>query len=113
VVIVYYWASWNNACLSDFTKIKTLQTAFASRGLELVCVNLDNNQADAINFLNRTPVQGIHLYEAGALESPLAVNYGIMVLPNLFLVGKDGKVVSRSIQVGGLEEEIKKLLDVK
>jgi thiol-disulfide isomerase/thioredoxin len=113
VVIVYYWASWNNACISDFAKIKALQASFGSKGLELVCINLDNNPGDAVNFLNRTPVQGIHLYEAGALESPLAVQYGIMVLPNLFLVGKDGKVVSRSIQIGGLEDEIKKLLEVK
>jgi thiol-disulfide isomerase/thioredoxin len=113
LVIVYYWASWNNACISDFAKIKSLQGSFGSKGLDLVCINLDNNPGDAVNFLNRTPVQGIHLYESGALESPLAVQYGIMVLPNLFLVGKDGKVVSRSIQIGGLEDEIKKLLDVK
>ncbi len=28
------------------------------------------------------------------MESKLAADYGIMVLPNLFLVGKDGKVVT-------------------
>ena len=47
----------------------------------------------------------------GALESPYAVNYGIMVLPNLFLIGKDGKVVSRGVQISGLEDEIKKLMN--
>ena len=62
------------------------------------------------------PPERIHhecLYQAGALESPLAVKYGILVLPNLFLVGKDGKVVSRSVQIGGLEDEVKKLLTEK
>jgi hypothetical protein len=34
-----------------------------------------------------------------------------MVLPNLFLVGKDGKVISRGVQIGGLEDEIKKLMN--
>ena len=35
-----------------------------------------------------------------------------MVLPNLFLVDKDGKCLSRNIQqVSGLEEEIKKRLN--
>jgi hypothetical protein len=33
-----------------------------------------------------------------------------MMLPNLFLVGKDGKVVSRTLQPNGVEEEIKKQL---
>ena len=45
------------------------------------------------------------------LESPLAVQYGVMVLPNLFLVGRDGKVVSHTVQMSGLEDEIKKLME--
>ena len=49
----------------------------------------------------------------GGLEDPLATNYGIMVLPNIFLVGKDGKVVSRTVQMNTLEDEIKKLIDSK
>src|SRR5260370_35519297 len=111
VVIVYYWGSWNGQSIADFAKLKSLQQTHGSKGLELVLVNLDNNQNDAMNFLQRNTLSGVHLHQAGALDSPLAVHYGVMVLPNLFLVGKDGKVVSRSVQVGGLEEEIKKMLN--
>ena len=38
-----------------------------------------------------------------------ATDYGVMVLPHMFLVNREGKVVSRTIQVGNVEEEIKKL----
>jgi hypothetical protein len=41
----------------------------------------------------------------------LAVQYGVMVLPNLFLVGPNGKVVSHTVQMSGLDDEIKKLMD--
>jgi thiol-disulfide isomerase/thioredoxin len=109
VVIVYYWASWNGQCVADFAKLKTLQQNLGSKGVELVCVNLDNNQVDAVNFINQNRINGIHLFQPGALDSPLAVRYGVFVLPNLFLVGKDGKVVSRGVQVGSLEDEIRKL----
>lgn len=109
VVIVYYWASWNGQCVNDFAKLKAMQNTLGSKAVELVCVNLDNNPADAVGFLNRNPVAGYHLYENGALDSNLAESYGVMVLPHLFLVGKDGKVVSRTVQVAGLEDEIKKL----
>ena len=51
------------------------------------------------------------LFVPGGLESPLATQYGVMVLPNLFLVGKDGKVISRSVQTGTVEDELKKLLN--
>jgi hypothetical protein len=41
----------------------------------------------------------------------LATQYGVMVLPNLFLVGRDGKVVSRTVQVATLEDEVRKLVN--
>ena len=38
----------------------------------------------------------------------LAEPFGIQVLPTLFLVGKDGKVISRNVQMTNLEDEVKK-----
>jgi hypothetical protein len=64
-------------------------------------------------FLRGTPAPGLQLFKEGGLDSPLAREYGIMALPNLFLVGKDGKVVSRTVQVNNLEDEVRKLLDGK
>lgn len=110
VVVVYYWASWNGQCAADFEKLRTLQQNYKSQGLELVCVNLDNTQAEAVQFLQQHRLDAVHLFQPGALDSPLAVRYGILVLPNVILVGRDGKVVSRTVQVNGLEDEIKKLL---
>lgn len=110
IVVVYYWASWNQQCLGDFAKLNLLLNTYGSKGLELYCVNLDNTQAEAIDFLQRSPAPGKHLFQPGGLESPLAIQYGVMVLPNTFLVNKEGKIASRTVQVNTLEEEIKKLL---
>jgi hypothetical protein len=109
VVVVYYWASGNDAVVGDLARLKALQATYAAKGVELVCVNLDGTPAEASKAIERAQVPAIHLYQAGGLESPLATYYGIVALPNLFLVGKDGKVVSRTVQVGTLEEELKKL----
>jgi thiol-disulfide isomerase/thioredoxin len=111
-VLVYYWASWNTQCVADFAKIKQLMGVFGPKGVELVCVNLDSSPADAIKFLQTTPVVGTHLYEKGVpdgQDSPLAVNYGIMVLPHMFILDNQNIVVSRNAQVATLEEEFKKL----
>ena len=56
-----------------------------------------------------TSVPGTHVYQQGGLDSPLAVNYGVMVLPNLFLVAPDGTVANRSVQMANLEDELKKV----
>jgi hypothetical protein len=115
VVVVYCWASWNSQSLGDFARLKALLDAHSSKGVELVCVNLDSTAKEAADFVRKASAPGIHLFQppdqATGAENPLAVQYGIMLPPSLFLVGKDGKVVSRTVQVSNLEEEVRKLLN--
>jgi hypothetical protein len=108
VVIVYYWASWNSLAAGDFNKLKAILDG--NKGVELVCVNVDGAAKDAKDFLSRTPAPGVQLYSAGGLEGKLATDFGVMGLPNLFLVNKEGKVVSRNVQINNLDDEVKKLL---
>lgn len=109
VVLVYYWSSNTSQCAADFAKLKSVLAERKGK-VELVTVNLDYAEADAAKFLQQNPLGGTHLFSAGGGESPLALQYGVMVLPNLFVVGADGKVVSRGAQVATIDEELKKLV---
>lgn len=106
VVAVYYWASWDQQYVGDFARLKLMADKYGSQGFRIVCVNLDAGPPQA----NGVPAPGLQILQPGGLDGPAATKYGIMTLPNLFLVGKDGKVVSRTVQVGTLEEELKKNL---
>jgi hypothetical protein len=109
LVVVYYWASWNDEPTSDFTKLKRVLDA-NGKNVDLLCVNLDSSAEEARKAVTKLAAPGTHLYQAGGLEGKLATDYGILGLPNLFLVGKDGKVLSRSLQINNLEDEIRKQL---
>jgi thiol-disulfide isomerase/thioredoxin len=111
VVVIYYWATWNKDTVGEFAKLRLLLNTYGAKGVELVCVNVDASADEAKAYLQRSPSPGVQLFEAGGLEkSPLAVEYGIMVLPNLFLVNRDGKVASRTVQMNNLEDEVKRLV---
>jgi hypothetical protein len=109
VVAVYYWASWNSQSPGDFAKLKSLAETYGPKGFDVVCVNLDNSADEGRKFVRSAPAVGTQVYGTGGLEGKMATEYGITVLPNLFLVGRDGKVVNRSAQIANVEEEIKKL----
>jgi thiol-disulfide isomerase/thioredoxin len=111
VVVVYYWASWNGQCAADLEKLKGLHGTHAAKGLEVVCVNLDDAAGSAKTFLQGKNAPTIHLHEQGGMASKLSESYGIQVLPTMFLIGKDGKVISHTVQITTVEDEIKKALN--
>jgi hypothetical protein len=110
VVVVYYWYTFNGGPVGDFAKLKLLLDSYGKQGLEVVTVSLDGSSKEAAEFVKKTSAPGTHLYLDGGMDSKYAVDYGVMMLPNMFLVGKEGKVVSRTLQVNNVEEEIKKQL---
>jgi thiol-disulfide isomerase/thioredoxin len=114
VTIVYYWASDVKVSVGDFALMKQMQVAYGAKGLEIVAVNLDETPQAAQQFLAANPLPATHLFQASdqarGRESPLATQYGIIALPTIILVGKDGRVIDRSIQVNDLEDAIKKAL---
>jgi hypothetical protein len=110
-VVVYYWSgNSGQSAVGDFAKLKLLLETYGAKGLELVTVNLDTSAEEANAFVKRISAPGTHLFQAGGMDCKLATDYGILMLPNLFLVNKEGKVVNRGLQVNNLDDELKKLL---
>ena len=97
-VVVYYWASWNDLAAERLHQDQAGHEGIRRQG-ELVGVNLDTKAGRGRStFLKTNRSTGTHLFMPGGLESPLAVavrHHGS--LPVMFLVGPDGKVVSRHV----------------
>lgn len=111
-VVVYYWASWNAASGSDFKRLQELRDKYVEKGVEIVTVNLDNGDAEAINFIRQNPLRANHLHaRGGGLDSPLATQYGVLVLPTVFIVDDKGKVVNRNAQIATIEDDLKKVIE--
>ena len=108
-VLVHYWATWCEPCKQDMETIKSLQAKYG-KDFYPVGINLDNDPKDAAGFLRSKNLVWPHLFEDGGLDSRLAKEMGILTLPTMILVGKDGKVINRSIHAGELDAELKKLL---
>jgi hypothetical protein len=110
VVLIHYWATWAEPCVQDLDAIKALQAKFGKDGFYPVGVNLDSDPKEATTMVRSKTLPWPHLYETGGLDSRLATEMGVLTLPLMILVGKDGKVISRNIHAGELDAELKKLL---
>ncbi len=111
VVLVYYCASWSQTLAQDVKKLQAIVKQYGPKGLHLVTVCLDNDAKTAQATVINNQIPGTHLFMPGGLDtSPLASGYGVLVVPHLFVVGRDGKVLNRNAQVSTIEDEVKKLL---
>jgi len=109
VVLVHYWATWADPCKPDLATIKSMQAKYG-QGFLPVGVNLDGEAKEAAAYARKEKLSWPQLFEPGGLDSPLAVNLGVLTLPTMILIGKDGRVINRSINAGELDAELKKLL---
>lgn len=111
VVLIHYWATWSDLCKGEIETLKQLQAKYGKAGLSLVGVSVDNNPQELKVFLDKNRLPWPQVFEPGGLDgSRLANELGILTLPTMILVDKDGKVVNRSIHISQVEDELKRLL---
>jgi thiol-disulfide isomerase/thioredoxin len=106
LVAVYFWSSTSPQAAEDVQILKDLAVKYQDRGLEVVYVNMDDDPAAARIFLAGRLTVGVHVYQRGGMDGPVAERYGIQALPTLFLLGNDGSLIKQSLPAAGLEAEV-------
>jgi hypothetical protein len=110
LVVVYFWASTCASAAEDFRALKQLTDRYQYRRVQVVYVNLDPDPAQGRAFLAERLTAGVHVFQRGGLEGPVAERYGIHDVPQAFLVGPGGALVRHSLQASQLEAEVAKIL---
>lgn len=104
VVLLQYWATWCEPCKDDLRLIKQAFEKYRGKNFEVVSISLDSSADEVRNFLKSENLPWIHLYEEGGLDSPLADQLGVSVVPTMILVGADGKVIDRNLNSADLDK---------
>jgi thiol-disulfide isomerase/thioredoxin len=112
--LIVFWASWATPVKQDLPELIKLYEKRKKDGLQLIGVNLDNERAESDAFLKENQVTWPQIFEPGGMESRLAVDYGIILLPSMFLIDSDGKVVNRNLRTSAeVDRQLEKTLAAK
>jgi thiol-disulfide isomerase/thioredoxin len=108
VVLVDFWATWCGPCLQEHPNIEKQYKTYKDKGFEVVGVSIDDNRQALENFVEQKDIPWITLHDKeNRGQHPATIDYGILGIPAMMLVGKDGKVVSTSARGA----ELARLLD--
>lgn len=106
VVLVVFWATWSTQFVADVPVLRGLYELYHDRGFEIVGVNLDQQPADVTNFTKQNRIVWPSIYQPGGLDAPLAQQFGLVTVPTMILVDRNGQVLSNGLSINDLKEKL-------
>ncbi|MBC7820682.1 MAG: TlpA family protein disulfide reductase, partial [Planctomycetaceae bacterium] len=97
----------------DLPELTKLHAKFKAKGFEVIGVNLDNTPNGVKAYMQQNGMTWPQIHEAGGLESPPSLAFGVISLPTMFLVDKKGNVHSRPSSIDDVKSALPEALELK
>ncbi len=106
VLYVDFWASWCLPCRKSLPQLNELRKRLISNGkdFEVLAVNLDGKPSEALEFLNKYPVNYPVVYDATGKYPKL---YGVRGMPTSYILDPQGRI--QYVHSGFKNSDIKKI----
>lgn len=113
VTLIDFWASWCGPCRQENKNVAALYNEFHNKGLNIISVSLDENEADWKEAIAKDKLTWTHVSNLKEMKDPIALQYGVTQIPTTFLLDARGKVVAIDLRGEALNIKIKTLLRIK
>ncbi len=89
VILLDFWASWCGPCKSSFPVMEELNKKYASQGLTIIAVSVDEKKENMDRFLNSAKVSFTVVRDA---RHKLVAAADIKAMPTSLLIDRSGKI---------------------
>ncbi|MCB1104642.1 MAG: TlpA family protein disulfide reductase [Cephaloticoccus sp.] len=128
VVLIDFWATWCGPCIKEIPNILKVYDTYRDKGFEIIGIALENarlapddtpEQAEAkhakakkilTDFTVGNNMTWPQYYDGKYWKNDLSTRFGIAGIPAMFLIDKEGRIVSTNARGEKLEAEVRRLL---
>ena len=110
LLLIDFWATWCGPCVQELPNVQKVYAQYHDKGFDIIGVSLDSDQTKLTSFTKEKAMPWPQYFDGKAWDNKLAVTYGINSIPATYLVGKDGKIIGKSLRGSALEDAVKTAL---
>jgi len=92
VVLLDFWAPWCVPCRASFPFLDSLHAKYASQGLAVVGLTLEEREKAVAAFLDAVPVRFPVVVDATGRAGEA---FGVVAMPTTFLIDREGRIAAR------------------
>lgn len=111
VVLIDFWATWCGACIEELPNVVANYERYHDRGFEVIGITADQEQATVAAFLQKENIPWPNLFDSQDTGHPMAIKYGVISTPTVFLVDQNGVVVSLDARGPELSKQLAEIFD--
>ena len=94
VVLIDFWATWCPPCRGEVPNEVAAYNKYHAKGFEIVGISLDQNKDALLAFTKEHGMVWPQYFDGQGWDNSVSESFGIDSIPAMWLVGKDGKVIS-------------------
>ena len=114
VILLSFWDPQNDGMKLYNNDLIPIYEKYHSKGFQIYQVAITSDKTDWAIYLKGRPLPWISVCDIANDNSYAAAVYNVSELPSLFLIAKDGTIVSKNIfDIKALEKEIARLVSAK
>ena len=111
VVLLNFWAVWCGPCLAAMPNVKKVYDTYKDADFDVIGISLDNDEAELREYLEICNLPWRQIFAGN--ESPLKKLYGVRGIPSLWLIDREGKLITYQAKGATLKEMVAEALQEK